>query len=150
MKKNKNKSYEFILKGGSYYTSLAQPNTKGKFASNCYEVGIKNPIIIYRKSSTKTEVEKINSIINDYIKNIEDTTDNFIKVKNSKYPIPTFENNGNKIESPRISNDTELIVKCKANYSEQFSKDYITVIAVKLVDDYTQYNPFNDINDFEF
>ena len=150
MGKNEKKSYEFIVKGGSYYSSLAQPNTKGKFASNCYEVGIKNPTIVCRKSATKTEVEKINSIVNDYIKTIEDTADNFIKVKNSKYPIPTFENNGNRIELPRISNDTELIVKCKTNYSEQFSKDYITVIAVKLVEDYKPFNPFENIDDFEF
>ena len=150
MAKNEKKSYEFIVKGRSYYSSLSQPNTKGKFARNCYEVGVKNPAIVCRKSATQAERKKINSIVNDYIKNIDDTDDNFIKIKNSKYPIPTFENNGNRIELPRISNDTELIVKCKINYSEQFSKDYITVIAVKLVEDYNPFNPFKNIDDYEF
>lgn len=147
MSETKNKDLEFIIKGESYYSSLAQPNSKGKFASNCYEVGFKNLEIVCKNSETKENKKNIETVVNEHIKET-DEGEKFIKIRNSRYPIPTYTNAGEKIELPRISNCTKMFAKCKINYSEQFNTNYITVLAVKLIDDYKPFNPFDDIADF--
>lgn len=140
---------EFIIKGESYYSSLAQPNNKGQFASHCYEVGVKNPVVVLSKNTTKKDGEAITKLVESLIKTNEDTEEKYIKVKNSRYPIATYENNGNKIELPRISNGIKFIVKCKTAHSEQYNTDYLTVKAVKLIDDYKPFNPFEDLADYD-
>lgn len=140
---------EFIIKGESYYSSLAQPNNKGQFASHCYEVGIKNPVVVLSKNTKKADAESITKLFESLVKVNDETKDKFIKIKNSRYPIATFENNGNKIELPRISNGIKFFAKCKTAHSEQYNTDYITVMAVKLIDDYKPFNPFEDLADYE-
>lgn len=145
---------EFIITGESYYSSLAQPNSKGKFASNCYEVGIENPSVNFSKNTDEKSRKHALAVFETYIKDITSETGDVIgqsvKIKNSKYPIPTFDNEGNRIDLPRISNGTKLIVKVKTAYSDNYSKDYLTVMAVKLIDEYKPFNPFGDIDDYEF
>lgn len=147
MAETKTINTEFIIKGESYYSSLAQPNSKGKFASNCYEVGFKNPEVVCKNSASKEEKKNIKTIVDEYLKETEEG-EKFIKIKNSRYPILTLDNSGKKIELPRISNGVKMFAKCKINFSEQFNKDYITVLAVKLIDDYKPFNPFEDLDDF--
>lgn len=146
----------FLIKGEAYYCSLAQPNNKGQFASHCYEVGISSPSFMFSKKTSDDIKDVINEFIEtDFIKTTETGIDEtgkpitFCKIKNSQYPIPTYTMENERIETPRISNGTELTVKCKFNYSEKYNSFYITVIAVKLNEEYKEFKPFQDIDDFE-
>lgn len=146
----------FIIEGESYYSSLAQPNNKGQYASNCYEVGIANPKIKISKKTDEAIAEVIKEKFEtDFLKangtNLDDTTEDntiFVKIKNSKYPIPCYDINGERIEAPRISNGFPIKVKVKLNYSEKYKTYYLTAIGVKLMEEYKPFNPFDDEEDF--
>lgn len=147
----------FLISGQSYYSSLAQPNTKGNYASNCYEVGIANPKLRISKKTSDEIADVIKEKFEtEFLKTTNTEMDKdgeciiYTKIKNSKYPIPVFEENGKtKIDLPRIANGTEITAKCKLNYSEKFDSFYLTVVAVKLEQEYKVFNPFEDMEDFD-
>ena len=146
--KNEIINTKFIAKGTAYYCKLDNPNTKGKFPSNCYEVGIANPTFSFAKNCTDEMVGEIfDNVINDLMKDSEDTK--FIKIANSKYPIKVYDMNNNIIDNPRISNGINLIAKFTIKYNTNFDKLFIVVNGVKLLDEYKVSTPFDDINDFD-
>jgi hypothetical protein len=142
---------ELIAKGKNFYSMLNKPNTKGNYPSNCYEVGISEVEFSFPKSYSEDLVKNIfTEIIDDMIKEDEKTGEKFIKIKNSKFKIPVLANDGKTIiESPRISNGTNIIAKLTVKYSDTFNKYYLVVNGVKILDEYKEHNPFDNIDEYD-
>lgn len=141
---------KMVITGESYFSFLNKPNTKGNYPSNCYEVSIANPTFSFPKSYNENLIAEIfNEVLDDMIKESADEN-KVIRIRNSKYPIPTYNSDGKTIiENPKLPNGTKILVKCFIKYNEKFNKYFLVVQAVKTIDKFEETKPFDDMDDFD-
>lgn len=136
------KNYEnvkFYAKGLSFYSHTNKPETKGKYASNKYGVGLKD-------FEFNTKDDELVKFINDnFVRENKDGIE-FIKSNNSIYPITVYDKNNKRFdESIPLSNDTMIYVSFSIKINPQSMKPYLIVNGVKLTEDYKPYNAFDDM-----
>lgn len=130
---NKRTAY---ITGESYYSMTTKKNTKGKYASNCYEVGVKNP-----------EIDDDNSaILEEYSKSRTDDDGNgydYLHIKNSKFEIPMFDMNNKRMpEAVAIPNGTNITMFVQEEYNANFDTNYLVCKAIRVNEEIKEFNPF--------
>ena len=127
---------KFFITGKALYCFTNKPNKKGRMPSHNYEVGIKNPESDYN----------IDSFVKDTV--IKDKEGNEqqverIKIANSKYPIPMFDMNNDRLPEPKaVPNDTDITIYVEVKHSNEFNQDYLVCKAIKLNEEVKEFNPF--------
>ena len=137
------------IKGLSMYSSTAKPATKGEYPSYRYEVGLTDVDIV----KTKNDTEK--DWLVDYIKehsqeiDIKDKDGNTIgtqsmfKIKNSRFEIPMFDMNANRLsKAVALPNGTPITLDLAKQHSDKYNKDYLVVKAIQVNEPIKEYNPF--------
>lgn len=137
------------IKGLSMYSSTAKPATKGEYSSNCYEVGLTDIDIVQTKNDTEKDW------LSDYIANhsreidIKDEDGNTIgtrsmfKIKNSRYEIPMFDMNGDRLpKAVALSNGTAITLELAKQHSDKYNTDYLVVKAIQVNEPIKEFNPF--------
>ena len=139
------------IKGLSMYSLTTKPATKGEYPSNCYEVGLTDIDIV----QTKNDEEK--DWLADYIAahskdvDIKDKNGNTIgtqalfKIKNSRFEIPMFDMNANRLpKAVALSNGTPITLELAKQHSDKFNTDYLIVRAIQVNEPIKEYNPFKN------
>jgi len=130
-----NKENIKYLSGEAYYCYTTRPNESGKYPSHCYEVGISN---------VETEDKEFLELIGELgiVKVNEDTQETYMKIANSKFPIPMFNMQGKEIDKCKLPNGTKIQLAVSMKHNEKFEKDYLICLGIKLLEDYKPFNPF--------
>ena len=137
------------IKGFSMYSSTTKPVTKGEYPSNCYEVGLTDIEIVQTKNDT--EKDWLVDYIADHSKEIdikdEDGntigTQSMFKIKNSRFEIPMFDMNANKLtKAVALSNGTPITLDLAKQHSDKYNTDYLVVKAIQVNEPINEFNPF--------
>ena len=137
------------IKGFSMYSSTTKPVTKGEYPSNCYEVGLTDIEIVQTKNDT--EKDWLVDYIADHSKEIdikdEDGntigTQSMFKIKNSRFEIPMFDMNANKLtKAVALSNGTPITLDLAKQHSDKYNTDYLVVKAIQVNEPIKEFNPF--------
>ena len=123
------------LTGEARYCYTTRPNDGGKFPSHCYEVGLDNV-----ECEDKEFYDNLMAL--DIIKIDDDTNERYIKIANSKFPIPMFNMSGKEIDKCKLPNGTKIMLAVSMKHNDKFDKDYLVCLGVKLLEDYKPFNPF--------
>lgn len=127
-----------MISGEAFYCFTTKVNRTGKFPSNCYEIGIANPVC--DSGDDISAYIKTAKVKDDKGKEFEVP---YIKIANSKYQFAMFDKFAEKLEKPvSLSNGTAIRVNCNEKYNKQFDTNYLVVSAVQVLDDITEFNPF--------
>lgn len=137
------------IRGLSMYSSTTKPATKGEYPSNCYEVGIIDIDFVSVKDAT--EKDWLIDYINDHSREIDikdkdgkiiDTVLMF-KIKNSRFEIPMFDMNANKLpKAVALPNGTPITLDLAKQHSDKYNTDYLVVKAIQVNEPIKEYNPF--------
>ena len=136
------------IKGLSMYSLTTKPATKGEHPSNCYEVGVTDIDIV----QTKNDEEKdwLVDYIADHSKDVDikDENNNTIgtqamfKIKNSRFEIPMFDMNANRLpKAVALSNGTPITLELAKLHSDKFNTEYLVVKAIQVNEPIKEYNP---------
>lgn len=136
------------IKGNSYYSTTTKKNTKGKYPSNCYEVGLTD--IDLSNVTDEDELEQVEKFISEHQKEVDVKEDgkvigttSALKIANSKYEIPMFDMNANRLENAvPLANGTPINIEVEIKHSDKFNTDYMTVKAIQVLEPIKEFNPF--------
>lgn len=121
------------INGKSYYSMTTKRNTKGKFPSNCFEVGVTN--IDYTDDN--------NELLQKYVKTARDETE-FLAIKNAKFEIPMFDMNNNRLPNAvAIPNGTDITLYVEEQHNDNYDTDYLVCKAIRVNEEVKEFNPFN-------
>ena len=137
------------IKGFSMYSLTTKPATKGEYPSNCYEVGLTDIDIV----QTKNDEEKdwLEDYIADHSKDVDIKDENgntigtraMFKIKNSRFEIPMFDMNANRLpKAVALSNGTPITLELAKQHSDKFNTEYLVVKAIQVNEPIKEYNPF--------
>lgn len=126
------------ISGKSYYSMTTKKDTKGKYPSNAYVVGLTDVLID----------DDNREIIEKYIKTTTDKNGNKIEhltIKNSQYQIPMFNKDNQRMQDVvALPNDTDITIFVEERYNANFDTDFLVCKAIKVNDDIKEFNPFAD------
>ena len=137
------------IKGFSMYSSTTKPVTKGEYPSNCYEVGLTDIEIVQTKNDT--EKDWLVDYIVDHSKDVDIKDENgntigtqaMFKIKNSRFEIPMFDMNANKLtKAVALSNGTPITLDLAKQHSDKYNTDYLVVKAIQVNEPINEFNPF--------
>lgn len=137
------------IKGLSMFSSTTKPATKGEYPSNCYEVGLTDIDIIQTKNNE--EKDWLADYIADHSKDVDLKDENgntigtqaMFKIKNSRFEIPMFDMNANKLpKAVALSNGTPITLDLAKQHSDKYNTDYLVVKAIQVNEPIKEYNPF--------
>ena len=137
------------IKGFSMYSSTTKPVTKGEYPSNCYEVGLTDIEIVQTKNDT--EKDWLVDYIVDHSKDVDIKDENgntigtqaMFKIKNSRFEIPMFDMNANKLtKAVALSNGTPITLDLAKQHSDKYNTDYLVVKAIQVNEPIKEFNPF--------
>lgn len=137
------------IKGLSMYSSTTKLATKGEYPSNCYEVGLTDIDIVQTKNDE--EAIWLADYIADHSKEVdikdEDGntigTQSMFKIKNSRFEIPMFDMNANKLpKAVALSNGTPITLDIAKQHSNKYNTDYLVVKAIQVNEPIKEFNPF--------
>ena len=121
------------INGESYYSMTTKRNTKGKFPSNCFEVGV--TAIDYTDDN--------NELLQKYVKDARDGTE-FLAIKNAKFEIPMFDMNNNRLPNAvAIPNGTNITLYVEEHHNDNYDTDYLVCKAIRVNEEVKEFNPFN-------
>ena len=123
------------LSGEARYCYTTRPNDSGKYPTHCYEVGIDKV-----ESEDKEFLDKLGDL--EILKVDEDTDETYLKIANSKFPIPMYNMQGKEIDKCKLPNGTKIMLAVAIKHNDKFDKDYLVCLGIKLLEDYKPFNPF--------
>lgn len=138
------------ITGNSLFTCLTRKNTKSKMPSNAYEVGVEIDKDFEITSANNDEKEWLAEYISTHTKDInykgkdgKEVVKRIFKIANARFPIPLFDENAVPMDRPvPIPNGTSITLEIEKKFSDEFTKEYLVVKAVKLNEHIEEYNPF--------
>lgn len=129
----------FKVNGKSFYSNLSKANKKGK-----YGVGITD-IEKIMVNCEKGKEKALLALFNDsFLKTNKDGVVH-CSVSNSNYPLSVQDKDGNPLGNVYIKNGFPISVVFELRRDSIHGKDFCVVNAIKLLEEYKKFNPFNDI-----
>lgn len=127
------------ISGKSYFSMTTRKDTKGKYPSNSYVVGITDVLID----------DNNHEIIEKYLKQTKDKDGNMVEhitIKNSLYQIPMFDKDNKRItDCVPIPNGTDITIYVEERYNSVYDTDFLVCKAIRVNEDIKPYNPFLQI-----
>ena len=123
------------IKGKAYYCFTTKKNSKGKYPSHCYEIGILDP-------TSTDDIDKFVKTRTTIVDGAE-IIEHYIKIANSKYEFPMFDMDANRLSSSvAIPNGTEITIEADIKTNKEYNREYLVVKAVQINEHIQEYNPF--------
>lgn len=130
------------IKGLSMFSNTTRKNTKGKYPTNAYGVGLTDIEII---AGTDIEADLVYDLYKERTVKIdnEEKTISILKIQNSKFKIPMFDMNNERLEQVvPIKNGTPITIDVSVRHSETYNTDYLVVNAIRIDEPIKEFNPF--------
>ena len=135
------------IKGLSMFSNTTHKNTKGKYPTNAYGVGLTDIEIIDGKD---TETYIVDRLYKERTVKIDNEEKNIpiLKIQNSKFEIPMFDMNNEQLEQAvPIKNGTPITIDVSVRHSNTYNVDYLVVNAIRVDEPIKKFNPFAESED---
>ncbi len=135
------------IKGLSMFSNTTHKNTKGKYPTNAYGVGLTDIEITGGKD------DEINFVTKLYKKRTvkidgEEKVIPILKIQNSKFKIPMFDMSNERLEQAvPIKNGTPITIDVSVRHSDTYNTDFLVVNAIRIDEPIKEFNPFAESED---